>query len=133
MNVSLTNLLLAIILAILIRQFYPAFGDMVVVVVVAASALYGCYWLVARYPKQRKKQRALRMQEQTDEKQFWQWWKEHEALRAKYDPRHEWDEATMLPEDYLKEIRKLNLAHQDMLCRRNGWTYSDLYNDFQAE
>ena len=67
--------------------FYPAFADTIIVGVVAAAALYGCYWLVARYPEQRKKRRALREQEQADENEYWQYRRKHDAVRDKYDPR----------------------------------------------
>lgn len=123
---SLTNWLLIAILAILIKQFYPAFADEAIIGGIAAAVLYGLYWMVARFPEQRRKQRAIREQEEADETEYWEYRKKHDAIRDKYDPRHEWNEGTLsIPNEYLKEIQNLNIAHQKMLRRRNGWTDGD--------
>ena len=122
---SLTNYLLFIILFILVKQFYPGFLDEVFPVVIGGLALYGCYWLVAKFPTQWKKRKAERQQEQNDEAEFWEYQRKHDAICAKYDQEHAWNEATSLPQEYLDEIRTLNLEHRGMLQRRNGWTVND--------
>ncbi len=122
---NLTNYLLSIILLILVKQFYPALWDAFLPVVIGGLTLYGCYWLVAKFPKQWKKRRAERQQEQKDEAEFWEYQRKHNAVRAKYDPEHKWNEATSVPQEYLGEIRNLNIEHREMLQRRNGWTAND--------
>lgn len=122
---NLTNYLLFIILLILVKQFYPALLDTLLPVIAGGLALYGCYWLVAKFPAQWKKRKAERQQEQKDEAEFWEYQRKHDAIRAKYDPEHEWNEATSVPQEYLGEIRNLNIEHREMLRRRNGWTAND--------
>jgi len=63
-----------------------------------------------------------------DERDFWEHCGKRDAIRAKYDPGNEWNEATFLPQEYLDESRKLNLEYQGVLRRRNGWTDSDFDN-----
>jgi hypothetical protein len=63
-----------------------------------------------------------------DERDFWEHWRKGDAIRAKYDPGNEWNEATFLPQEYLDEINKLNLEYQGVLRRRNRWTDSDFDN-----
>ena len=122
---NLTNYLLIIILLILVRQFYPTLLDALLPVVIGGIALYGIYWLVAKFPTQWKKRNAERQQEKKDEEEFWEYQRKHNAVRAKYDPEHVWNEATSVPQEYLDEIRNLNIEHRGMLQRRNGWTASN--------
>ncbi len=122
---NITNILLVVILFILMKQFYPDTTETLVAVGVAAFALYGGYWLVTQFPARWKKRRAEKKQEEQDEKEFWEYQQKHDAIRAKYDPRNEWNEATSVPDIYLEEIRNLNLKHRAMLQRRNGWTTED--------
>jgi hypothetical protein len=122
---NVTNYLLLIILLILVKQFYPALLDTLVPVVIGGLALYGCYWLVAKFPAQWKRRKAKRQQEQKDEAEFWEYQRKHDAIRTKYDPEHAWNEATSAPQEYLDVIRNLNLEHRRMLQRRNEWTDSD--------
>lgn len=122
---NITNILLAAILIILVKQFYPATADTLVAVGVFGLVAYSAYWLLAKFPAQWKKRRAEKVQRESDEKEFWEYRKVHDAIRAKYDPRNEWNEATSVPREYLEEIRELNLAHCYMLQRRNGWTIED--------
>ena len=70
-------------------------------------------------------QPAIRSQREADEREYWEYRQGHDAIRKKYDPRSEWDEATPLPEEYVKEIRDHNIAHAGMLRRRNAWTDAD--------
>jgi len=122
---NLTNYLLSIILFILVKQFYPDILGTFVLVAIGGLALYGCYWLVAKFPTEWKRRKAERQQEQKDEAEFWEYQRKHDAVRAKYDSEHVWNEATSVPQEYLDEIRNLNLDHRGMLQRRNGWTVND--------
>lgn len=122
---NITNILLVVILFILTKQFYPDTTETLVVVGIAAFMLYGGYWLVTQLPARWKKRRAEKKQEEQDEKEFWEYQQKHDAIRAKYDPRNEWNEATSVPDKYLEETRNLNLKHRGMLQRRNGWTTED--------
>jgi len=122
---NLTNYLLSIILFILVKQFYPDILGKFVLVAIGGLALYGCYWLVAKFPTEWKRRKAERQQEQKDEAEFWEYQRKHDAVRAKYDSEHVWNEATSVPQEYLDEIRNLNLDHRGMLQRRNGWTVND--------
>lgn len=70
---------------------------------------------------------AIQDQRKADEREYWEYSKANHAIRKKYDPRGEWDEATQLPQEFLREIHALNLAHQAMLRRRNGWTDVDFH------
>lgn len=124
-RMNITNVLLVVILWILLKQFYPATADTLLTVAIVASVLYCCYWLVTKFPQRWKKRKAERQQEAEDEGAYWEYRQKHNAIRAKYDPRHEWNEATSVPHDYSKEIRALNLEYRSMLQRRNGWTAAD--------
>lgn len=122
---NITNILLFVILFILVKQFYPAATETLVAVGIAAFVLYASHWLVTQFPARWKERRAERQQEEQDEKEYWDYQKAQDAIRAKYDPRHEWNEATSVPREYLEEIRRLNADHRAMLERRNGWTAED--------
>jgi hypothetical protein len=126
--VNVTNGLLSIILLILVNQFYPTAFEAIILAGIVVSVLYFFYWLIAKFPTQRKLQKAKRLQEQKDEADFWEHHRKSDAIRAKYDPEHVWNEATSLPQEYLTEIQNLNLEYRDMLKRRNGWTDSDFYD-----
>ena len=122
---KLTNYLLAAILAVLLLQFQPEFVKTAVLLAVVGGAVYGCYWMVRRLPAKLKQARQQRRQEEHDEREFWEHKAKQDALRAKYDPKGVWNEATSVPSEYLAEVRQLNLRYRTMLQRRNGWTASD--------
>jgi predicted DNA repair protein MutK len=123
--VSITNFLLAVILFILVKQFYPSAIDTLGPVVLGAAVIYGCYWSVAKLPGKWKQRNATKRQEEEDEKAFWEHQGRHKAIRSKYDPKHEWNEVTSVPSEYLREVQQLNLEYREMLQRRNGWTAAD--------
>lgn len=70
-------------------------------------------------------QLAVRNQREADEKEYWEYRNAADAIRKKYDPRHEWNEAAQVPEEYATELHDLNVAHEAMLRRRNGRTDDD--------
>ena len=122
---NITNALRVIILFILVKQFYLDTAETLAAVSIVGFVLYAGYWLVTQFPTWWKKRRAKKRQEEQDERELWDYQKKHDAIRAKYDPRNEWNEATSVPAQYLDEIRKLNLDHRGMLQHRNGWTADD--------
>ena len=120
-----TNSLLVAILALLLLKFYPTFTAAAVAIALAAFALFACYWMAARFPAWQRKRRAGRIQEEQDERDFWEYNGRHTAIRSKFDPEGTWNEATSIPAEYLSEIRELNLKYRQMLKRRNGWSARD--------
>jgi hypothetical protein len=120
-GVTLTNLLLLVIVAILVRQFLPISAETLVVGAVVGIAIYWGHALIFGYPERRR----LKKQAEADETLFWELQKKGDAIRDKYDPRREWNEATVVPDEYLAEIRALNLEYGGVLRRRNGWTDAD--------
>ena len=124
-TMNVTNCLLSIILFILVKQFYPDVLDTLLPLAIGGLTLYGFYWLVAVFPAQWIKRKAEKQQEQKDEAEFWEYKKKHNAVLAKYDPEDLWHEATSIPQEYIDEIKNLNLEHRGMLQRRNGWSVND--------
>lgn len=124
---NVTNYLLFIIIVILVRQFYSTRLDEFIPVVIGSLALYGCYWLVAEFPARFRRRISEKQQKKKDEAEFWEYQRKHDAIRAKYDPEHTWNEATSVPQAYLDELRKLNLEHREMLQRNYGWAVDDFH------
>jgi len=122
---NLTNFLLAIIIFILLRQFYPSEAEVLKYVVLAIISIWFIYWLVVEFPEKRRRQKAANRQEEQDNIEFFEYQRRHDAIRNRYDPKNGWDEASTLPEEYIAEIRSLNLEYASVLRRRNGWTSED--------
>ncbi len=74
-------------------------------------------------------EQAKRKHEKEDETDYWEYEKRHKALRTKFDPKNEWNEATSIPAEYSREVRTLNLQYRNMLMRRNGWTTADFSDE----
>lgn len=123
--VNITNFLLILIILILEQQFHPEFANQVFVFAGVAGAIYGVYWLIARFPAVWRQNRQRRAQEIADHKEYWEYEAERRQIRAKYDPGNQWNEATSVPREYLDEIRRLNQNHRWMLMRRNDWKAED--------
>ena len=94
------------------------------IVAALGLAILVCYWVVT-YLKNVKPRRLKRLLEEQDERDYWESDWRRTAIRLKYDPEREWNEATTLPESYKAEIRALNLEYREMLMRRNGWSAQD--------
>lgn len=92
---------------------------------VLALAAYGAYRLLQDFQRSRSVRKRDQQQEKQDEGQFWEYQSKHQAIRTKFDPDGEWNEATSVPEDYKKEVKDLNRQYSAMLRRRNGWTDKD--------
>jgi len=99
-------------------------GNLLVTAVIALAA-YGAFDLLRRIARFAIGRRNARAQEVSDEEAFWTYKREHETIRARFDPAKTWNEATSPPEEYVSEIRALNLRFSGMLRRRNGWTDKD--------
>jgi hypothetical protein len=95
------------------------------VTLVIALAAYGAFDLVRRFGKYLHERRSATRQASLDEEAYWAYAREHEGIRAKFDPEKKWNEATELPGAYVAEMRALNFRFSGMLRRRNGWTDND--------
>lgn len=112
-----TKIWLKATLANMLLRFVAAFGLLILL----------CYWLII-YLKNLKPKRLKRLQEQQDERSYWQCDQRRKAIRHKYDPENEWNEASTVPEAYSAEMCALNLEYRDVLKRRNGWSEKDFQN-----
>jgi hypothetical protein len=111
-----TNVLLVIVAALLFELVHPAWAPLAWLVLGVFAAVSAVSWLTARH-EQRKAARAAKA---LDDEEFNVYWAEHQAIRAKYDPEHKWNEATSTPRAYREEIAELNETHREMLKRRFG-------------
>ena len=68
---------------------------------------------------------AIRAQEEADEREYWEFRKASDALRKKYDPNNNWNEATPLPafHEYLGAL--YGLHESDHLQRSSGGILTD--------
>ena len=121
---NLTNILLAVIAALLCLRFFPDVARPAFALGLIGLAIYGCYWLVAVYPSKRREAKAARQQEADNNAEYNEYKAKHKAIRAKYDPNHEWNEATFVPKEYEEEIAALNREYRPMLIDRYGSDYS---------
>ena len=113
---STTNFLLALIAAMVGIHWYPAVAYPVIAVLAVA-------WIVNETPKwleRRRKEKARREQKKIDEPLRREFWIKHQAIRDKYDPKHEWNEATSTPAEYEREMAELNDEYSDVLERHYG-------------
>ncbi|WP_342131335.1 hypothetical protein [Hydrogenophaga sp. OTU3427] len=94
-------------------------------VAILGLAAFGAFQLTKIVRQELATRKALRLQEERDEREFWEYEAKHKSIRLKFDPANEWNEATSVPEAFLREVRDLNLHYKPMLQRRNGWTESD--------
>jgi hypothetical protein len=110
---STTNILLALIAAMLSIRWYPSIAYPVI-----AIALIG--WALTELPKWRECRRgetAIERQLKADEPLRNEFWVKHKAIRDKYDPKHEWNEATSLPAAYIQEMDALNAEYRVVMDR----------------
>jgi hypothetical protein len=102
-DLRVTNWLLLWIALMVFNKFYPdtardywylAFGIWIV-------------WIIYTSVKSWKRDRAERQQEQAQLATHNNFMSELSGIRKKYDPRHEWNEVTRLPEAYSREVEQL--------------------------
>jgi hypothetical protein len=120
-----TNVLLLAILLVLLLKFFPGETTFLAGVGLVGPPPHGCIWFVTQFPTWRRRRKADKHQAEQDERDFWEWSSKHDAIRAKFDPQDQWNEATQLPHEYRDEVRQLNLQYRAMLQRRNGWSTND--------
>ncbi len=104
-----STLLLLVVIAWLARKAYPEYGVWPFALPLGYLAL-GAYhwWTVTRLEKNREKaeKRAVAVQMQ-------EYRRLRDALRDKYDPNNQWNEATSVPREFLEELRELNDQYRD--------------------
>jgi len=111
-----TNVLLLIVAALLFELVHPSWAPLVWLALGVFAVVSTTSWLKARH----EHRKAMRAAKASDEEEFKVYWAEHQAIRAKYDPEHKWNEATSTPREYQEEIDELNQMHRAMLKRRFG-------------
>ncbi len=114
-----TSLLLAAAAALLLVHFFPDLAAPVAWLALAA----GLVWiavvasrLLAYY--RNKTRRAA--QQAADDLEYRSYKAELDALRAQFDPNHEWNESTDYPRAYRESLSALHQRYQAMLERRFG-------------
>ncbi len=85
--------------------------------VLAGGALL---WWFRGFRAGREHTKADRALKAADAAEWNTYWSAHQAIRAKYDPDHKWNETSKTPREYREEIAELNERHSAMLKRRFG-------------
>jgi hypothetical protein len=114
-----TSLLLTAAAALLLVHFFPGLAGTVAWLAFAA----GLVWLAvvaSRIFTHYRDKKSRAMQQAADELEYRSYKAELDALRAKHDPNHEWDEATDYPRAYRDSLSALHERYQAMLERRFG-------------
>ena len=79
-----------------------------------------CLAVVAEWSKELESRKL----KERDDKALRKYWAKHKAIRAKYDPNGEWNQAPTPPDEYRREMRDLNRRYAEVL-RRNNWARDD--------
>lgn len=116
-----TNVLLLIIAGLLFEHFHPAAARELAPAAAVVAALWALNQLYVRW----RLWQAERAQKKHDQLLWREYDAEHKAIRRKYDPKNEWNEATSTPREYREEIDELNHTYHDMLKRRFGDDWDD--------
>lgn len=113
---NLQTLLLVLIAAMLGVHWYPdiAYPAIGVAIVLYASNQLPKWW------KQHQIDRTKQKQLDADEPLRRAFWAKHQLIRDKYDPKHEWNEATSLPAEYVREMAELNAEYRVVMDRWFG-------------
>jgi type VI protein secretion system component VasK len=117
---TLTNTLLVIIAAMLFARFWPEQARALATIAIVVGLLYAVWWLIFSYPERRRRNKARAAQEAADEAQYREFQQQHKAIRRKFGPEHQWNEATSLPREYTEEMDALNAKYALVLARRLG-------------
>jgi hypothetical protein len=102
-----TNWLLLCIGLMVFNKFYPNTAKEYSYVVLGIGAIWVVYTLIKTW----RRDEAERKQERKEQDKNSEFIAELNVIRAKYDPRHEWNEATSLPEAYEREVETLRRKH----------------------
>jgi hypothetical protein len=107
------QMITVVIVAALGFKFVPETAYPVVGVVFLA-------WVINEFPKwnrQRKLEKAKQKQLDADAPLRDEFRVKHKAIRRKYDPNNEWNEATSLPYEYQQEMDELNREYRAVMDR----------------
>lgn len=77
-------------------------------------------WAINEFPKwnkQRKLEKARQKQLDADAPLRDEFWVRHQAIRFKYVPNHEWNEASSPPAEYYREMDELNREYKAVMDR----------------
>jgi hypothetical protein len=98
-----TNWILLWIALMIFNKFYPDTARTYWYFGIAIAVIYWSYsaW------KTWTRDQAEREQEQKELKKNNKFMTELDGIRKRYDPKHEWNEATILPADYQREVDEL--------------------------
>jgi hypothetical protein len=118
--VSRTRFLVAIAVAVLLIQFFPDHAGIIKLATIALGILYLAIRALRTYPAQYRNKKQQAAQEADDEAEYQRYKIELDAIRAKYDPRHELGENAVIPQEYRDELSALHDKYQAMLTRKFG-------------
>jgi hypothetical protein len=110
---NIQTLLLLLIAFMIGNHWYP---DYVYPAVIVALIV----WAINQLPNwwhQRKSEKARQKKLDADAPLREEFWRKHQAIRDKYDPKHEWNEATSLPGEYQREMDELNDQYRAVMDR----------------
>jgi len=110
---NLQTFLLLLIAGMVGIHWYPSIAYPAFVIAFIAWAFNE----LPKWWKQRRIERAKQKQLDADEPLRREFWEKHEAIRDKYDPKHEWNEATSLPAEYRREMEELNRGYRAVMNR----------------
>jgi hypothetical protein len=115
-----TRILLAVLVMVVLLQFFPAKANLIKTVFVGAGVIYCLVWGGRRTLAANRKQKALAAQQAADDQEYQQYQQELHAIQLKYDPRRDLDDPTSLSDDYRAELNALHDRHAAMLGRKFG-------------
>src|SRR5438105_13039439 len=90
------------------------------VLFVVLVVVYWLLWLIAVYPDRRRVKKEMRKRAIFHYEVEQQFKAEQKAIRDRYDPKGEWNEATSIPVAYREELQQLNLKYKETLDYRES-------------
>jgi hypothetical protein len=88
--------------------------------VLPTAIVLALYWWLENGPAWWRKYKAERQKKKQlidDKPARDEFWAKHSAIRKRYDPNNEWNEATRLPPEYKREMAELNERYRDVMDR----------------
>jgi hypothetical protein len=110
---SFQTFLLILIAAMVGIHWYPDIAYPAIFIALIAWA----FKELPKWWKQRQSNMAKQKQLDADELLRREFWEKHKAIRDKYDPKHEWNDATFLPAEYEREMEELNAEYRAVMDR----------------
>ena len=114
-----TSLLLAAAVALLLVHFFPHLAAPVAWLALAVGLVWAAVFSLRIFLLLRER-RSRAVQQAADEKAYRDYKAELDKLRTRFDPNHEWNEATELPHVYREALSALHERYRSMLERRFG-------------